>query len=269
MKRPGIITLLTDFGLVDPYLAMMKGVILSINPDAVIVDISHSISTGGILQAAEMIRETYPFFPKGAVHLAVVDPGVGTGRRLLGVEADGHFFVGPDNGIFWPIIKDCREPVVMQLTEERYFLPHITSTFHGREVFAPVAAHLSLEEDLLQMGVRIYDPIELTMSSPYISNDVLCGEITRIDNFGNLITNIPKQGLEDFLKKSGPVISIGNLEIRKLDNTYFDVEEGEPLALINSSDLLEIAVNLGRASEYAGINRDEIIGTEVRVSRGG
>jgi S-adenosyl-L-methionine hydrolase (adenosine-forming) len=268
MKRSGIITLLTDFGLVDPYLAMMKGVILSINPDAVIIDVSHSIMTGGIAQAADMIRETYLFFPKGTVHVAVVDPGVGSGRRLLGVEAEGHFFVGPDNGVFWPVIKDSGEATVIQLTEKRYFLPHVASTFHGREVFAPVAAHISLGADLTEMGERIFDPIEINPPSPYIASEVLHGEITRIDNFGNLITNIREQGLEDFLGKSTPVISVGDLEINTLHKTYFDVEEGEPLALINSSGVLEIAVNLGRASEYAGINRDEIIGAEIRVSKG-
>ena len=268
MKRSGIITLLTDFGLVDPYLAMMKGVILSINPNAVIVDVSHSIMTGGIAQASEMIRETYPFFPEGTVHVTVVDPGVGSGRRLLGVEAEGHFFVGPDNGVFWPIIKDSGKATVIQLTEKRYFLPHVTSTFHGREVFAPIAAHLSLGEDLNKMGEQIFDPVEINPPSPYIANEILHGEITRIDNFGNIITNIRKQGLEDFLENSAPVIAIGDIKIRKLDNTYLDVEEGTPLALINSSGVLEIAVNLGRASEYAGINRDEIIGAEIRVSKG-
>jgi S-adenosyl-L-methionine hydrolase (adenosine-forming) len=267
MKRSGIITLLTDFGLVDPYLAMMKGVILSINPHAVIVDVSHSIMTGGIAQASGMISETYSFFPKGTVHVAVVDPGVGSGRRLLGVDVGGHFFVGPDNGVFWPLIKDSNEAVVIQLTEKGYFLPHITSTFHGREVFAPVAAHISRGEDLKKMGVRIFDPVEIRIPSPYIANEILHGEITRVDNFGNLITNIRQQGMDEFLGNSKPVISIGDLEITTLRNTYLDVEEGEPLALINSSGLLEIAVNLGRASEYADIDRDEIIGAEIRISK--
>lgn len=267
MKPSGIITLLTDFGIIDPYLAMMKGVILSINPDAVLIDVSHSIMTGAIAQASGMIRETYPFFPEGTVHVAVVDPGVGSERRLLGVEAEGHLFVGPDNGVFWPVIRDCKDAVIIQLTETRYFLPHITSTFHGREVFAPVAAHLSLGEDLLQMGPRIYDPVSIDMPSPYTKDNKLHGEVTRIDNFGNLITNIRKQGLEEFLKNSQPVIRVGDIEIRKINKTYLDVEEGLPIALINSSGLLEIAVNLGRASEYTGINRDEIIGATVTISR--
>jgi S-adenosyl-L-methionine hydrolase (adenosine-forming) len=268
MKPSGIITLLTDFGLIDPYLAMMKGVILSINPGAVIVDVSHSIMTGRIAQAADMERETYRYFPKGTVHVAVVDPGVGSVRRRLCIEAYGHFFVGPDNGIFWPIIKDNMEVTVIQLSENSmYFMPHVSSTFHGREVFAPIAAHLSLGKDFMEMGTPIDNPVEISMPLPHIINDVLYGEIMHIDNFGNIITNIRKQALEDFLQNSNPVISIGDLVIGKLDNVYFDVEEGEPLALINSSGRLEIAVNLGRASEYTGINRDEIIGNVVSVSR--
>lgn len=268
MKPSGIITLTTDFGLVDPYLAMMKGVILSINPNAVIVDISHSVMTGKVVQASDILRETYPFFPKGTIHVAVVDPGVGSERRLLGVEAGGHFFVGPDNGIFWTMIRDDKEAIAIQLTEQKYFLPHVTRTFHGREVFAPVAAHLSMGEDLLQMGVRINDPVEITLPSPQIIDDVLHGEITRVDNFGNLISNISKNALVEFLRKSDPIIFIGNIEIRSINNTYFDVEQGEPLALINSSGLLEIAVNLGRASEYAGINKEEIVGTVIKVLKG-
>jgi len=131
-----------------------------------------------------------------------------------------------------------------------------------------VAAYISMGEDLNKMGEQIFDPVEINPPSPYIANEVLHGEITRIDNFGNLITNIRKQGLEDFLEESTPIIAIGDIEITELHNTYLDVEEGEPLALINSSGVLEIAVNLGRASEYAGINRDEITGAEIRVSKG-
>jgi len=258
---------LTDCGLIDPYLAMMKGVILSINRDAVIVDVSHSIMTGRIAQAADMVRDTYLYFPKGTVHVAVVDPGVGSDRRRLCIEAHGHFFVGPDNGIFWPVIKDTDATVIQLAEDSMYFLPHVTSTFHGREVFAPVAAHLSLGNDIHGMGAPIQDPVEIGMPLPHVINGILYGEIMHIDNFGNIITNITKKTLEDFLQDSGPIISIGDLDIRRIDNIYFDVEEGAPLALINSSGRLEIAVNLGRASEYTGIHRDQIIGNVVSVSR--
>jgi S-adenosyl-L-methionine hydrolase (adenosine-forming) len=269
MKPSGIITLLTDFGLADSYVAMMKGVILSINPKAVLVDISHSVPTGLIVRGAEILRESYPFFPEGTVHLAVIDPGVGTGRRLLGIEAEGQFFVGPDNGIFWPVIKDCKDAVIISLTESRYFLSRITSTFHGRDVFAPVAAHLSLGEDIFRMGERVDDPCRINLPTQYITDNILYGEVTRVDNFGNLITNIHKQELEDFLKDAGPVISVGDLELRSISRTYLDVEKGEPVAIINSSDMLEIAVNLGRAWAYAGISGEQLAGSIVKIKRGG
>jgi S-adenosyl-L-methionine hydrolase (adenosine-forming) len=267
MKPSGIITLLTDFGLSDPYVAMMKGVILSINPDAVLVDISHSIPVGRIVQGAEMIIDSYPFFPKGTVHLVIVDPGVGSGRRLLGIEANGHFFVGPDNGIFWPMIKDRRNTAIINLTGKRYFLPQVTTTFHGRDIFAPVAAHLSMGEDLFRMGEKIIDPVKITIPSCHITDDVLYGEISRVDNFGNIITSIHGKELESFLKNDDPNIFIGDLELLRISRTYLDVEEGEPLALINSSGMLEIAVNLGRASEFTGIRKEELIGSKVRIKR--
>jgi S-adenosylmethionine hydrolase len=267
MKRSGIITLTTDFGLVDPYLAMMKGVILSINDKANIVDINHHIMAGSIIQAAGMIRDTFPFFPEGTVHVAVVDPGVGSDRRLIVLEAGGHLFVGPDNGIFWPVIADYKKTVIVHLTENRYFHPRITPTFHGRDVFAPVAAHLSLGVDPAKMGPVIKDPVKLSSPRPHKIDDILYGQVMRVDNFGNLITNISNEDIESFLKKAKPIIHIGNLEIKELNNIYSDVEKGEPLALIDSSNLLEIAVNLGRAAEYVEIDPGEILGSAVKVSR--
>lgn len=269
MKRSGIVTLLTDFGLTDPYVAMMKGVILSINPRARIVDISHHIRAGSILHGSTLIRETYPYFPEGTVHVAVVDPGVGSERRVIGLETDGHLFVGPDNGIFWPVIEGNRDRKIFSLTEEKYFLPHVTGTFHGREIFAPVAAHLSLGVDLEKIGEEIEDPMELSSPAPYIRDNILHGQVLRIDNFGNLITNIRGDDLKDYLKNLNPIIQIGNLRIEKVDKIYSEVEKGEPLAIINSSELLEVAVNLGRASEYVGMDRREIIGSAVHVKRVG
>ena len=267
MNTSGIITITTDFGLSDPYVAMMKGVILSINPDACLVDISHQIRAGSIFQAASLVFETYPFFPGGTVHLAVIDPGVGSDRRLIGLKSEGHFFIGPDNGIFWPVIEEHQETIIIHLTENRFFLPSVSHTFHGREVFAPVAGHLSLGVDLTLMGPRINNPVELNIPMPQIKEDILYGQVMRVDNFGNLITNIHRRELELFLESVQPVIKVGDLLIEKLSHIYADTEQGEPLALINSSDLLEIAVNLGRATDYLGMDSGETIGAEVKVSR--
>ena len=268
MEPSRIITLTTDFGLLDPYVAMMKGVILSIHPKARIVDISHQIRAGSIIRAASFLHEAFSFFPKGTIHVAVVDPGVGTDRRLIGLEAREHFFVGPDNGIFWPIIEDYEEARIIHLTDRVYFRPPPTShTFHGRDVFAPVAAHLSLGVDLEKMGARIDDPLTLLYPKPKEKGDTLYGEITRVDNFGNLITNIHSRDLDLFLDSAHPVIEVGDLVIEKLSPIYADVEQGESLALINSSNWLEIAVHLGRASQYIGLGTEEIIGAEVRVKK--
>jgi len=265
-KPSGIITLISDFGLSDPYVAMMKGVILSINPDARLVDISHLIGVGSIFQAARLICEAFHYFPEGTVHLAVVDPGVGSERRLIGLEAEAHFFVGPDNGVFWPVIRDHKGKVV-HLIESRYFLHSVSHTFHGREIFAPIAAHLSLGVDLEMMGTLIKDPVELSLPSPQFKKGILTGQIIRMDNFGNLITNIGRTEFERFISSIQPVIEVGNLVIKRLCRIYAEAEEGEPLALINSSNLLEIAVNMGRASEYIGVDPEEIIGTVVKVGK--
>jgi len=267
MKASGIITLITDFGLRDPYVAMMKGVILSINPSARLIDISHQIRVGSILQGASIIRETFPFFPSGTVHIAVIDPGVGSDRRSIAIKSENQFFVGPDNGLFWPAINDKKGVKIIHLTESRYFLEHVTYTFHGREVFAPVAAYLSLGIDVEKMGPIVKDPVQLNLPKPKKREGTLYGQVIRMDNFGNLITNIHHTELEAFLESSQPIIEVGNLFIKNLSQIYSDASEGEPLALINSSNFLEIAVNLGRASEYLGMDSGEIIGTQVKLKK--
>jgi S-adenosylmethionine hydrolase len=242
-------------------------VVLSINPGARLVEISQDIDPGSVLQAASLLRETFIYFPSGTVHLAVVDPGVGGDRRPIAVEAAGHLFVGPDNGIFWPIICDHQETKTVHLTERKYFLPHVSSTFHGRDLFSPVAAHLSAGVTPEGMGAEINDPVELALPTPQRKGGILYGEIVRMDNFGNLITNIHRRELDHFLKSEHPVIKVGNLVTKRLGHVYSDAEEGEALALMNSSDWLEIAVNLGRASEDTGIDSAKIIGAVVKVEK--
>jgi hypothetical protein len=183
------------------------------------------------------------------------------------LQAGAHFFVGPDNGLFWPVFRDFEGTKAVELTQSRYFLPNVTSTFHGREVFAPVAAHLSLGLSLESFGPTVEDLTKLSVPQPYLQGEVLCGQIIRVDNFGNLVTNITGRELLDFLKSDPPRIEAGNLVIRKLSRIYADCEDGEPLALINSSNLLELAVKLGRASEYIGLRDGEIVGALVKVSK--
>lgn len=263
MKQSSIITLTTDFGQRDPYVAIMKGVILSINPSARIVDITHGISPGSIQEGSTIIKEAYRYFPPGTIHVGVVDPGVGGKRRPIAVVSEGHFFVGPDNGLFWPIIEAHPRTEVIHLTEKSYWMAAISSTFHGRDIFAPVAAHLSREIDPYLLGENIDNPI--TLIHPFVrrEHDLLVGEVIRVDHFGNLITNITVEELREFLSSEGPIVTIGDLALKGIRTAYSDVSSGEPLALIGSSNLLEIAVNRGSAVEKLG---DECgIGAKVIV----
>ena len=263
-----IITLLTDFGLRDPYVGIMKGVILSINPDARIIDISHMVKAGSIIHGAGLLQETYTFFPKGTIHVVVVDPGVGGDRRPILVKTKDHLFIGPDNGLFWPIITTHHQSEVIHLTEIKYFLSNISSTFHGRDIFAPVAAHLSLGVDPLKMGSIISNPVPLHLPTPEQKDDILSGQVMRVDRFGNLITNIHIKDIEEFLGTGPPIIRAGKLTIRGICRTYSEVNTGETLALIGSSSYLEIAVNQGRACDCISINLENIIGTKVEVNKG-
>ncbi len=267
MNPSGIITLLTDFGLSDPYVGVLKGVILNINPFARLVDITHDISPGSIQDAAYVLLKSHDYFPRGTVHLAVVDPGVGSSRRPIAVQTGGHFFVGPDNGLFQPIIKRFPSSKMVHLQEERYFLPKISGTFHGRDIFAPVAAHLSLSVDLVRLGPLIDDPFPLSISQPKRNGHVLIGEVLRVDHFGNLITNLLRETLEPFVGKSRVAIRIGNLHIDGIRRNYSEAEPGEVMALMGSDDCLEIAVNLGRACDLDELGHRSPEGSPVELKR--
>ena len=267
MKLSGIVTLLTDFGLEDPYVGMMKGVILTVNPAARIIDIGHHVKAGSVAQAAGIIQETYPYFPKGTVHVTVVDPGVGSERRPMLLIARSHLFIGPDNGVFWPILDACKDVKIIHLMETKYFLPHVSETFHGRYIFAPVAGHLSQGVDPLDMGPAIHDPVQLKLPLPYRKGGSLYGRIIRVDHFGNLITNIRYKEIEGFLGDSRPVIRLGDLLIEGMLKTYAETAKGQLLALFGSSGYLEIGVNLGRAADHFGLDDTKIIGMEVEVNR--
>ena len=263
MIPSGIITLTTDFGQRDPYVAMMKGVILSINPHARIVDITHQIAAGAIAEAGTILKDAHRFFPSGTVHLGVVDPGVGSPRRPIALVAENHFFVGPDNGLFWPLIEADRQCHVIHLTHKRYWMNKISATFHGRDIFAPVAAHLSQGVDPFLMGETIDDPMPLQVPLPRMEGSALVGEIVRIDHFGNLITNITREHLAPFLESRDLTIRIGEFVLNTLSTTYSDVPEAQPLALIGSSNALEIAVNRGNAAHDLG--GEFRVGTTVLV----
>ncbi|MBW1729486.1 MAG: SAM-dependent chlorinase/fluorinase [Deltaproteobacteria bacterium] len=266
-RGTAFITLLTDFGLTDPYVGIMKGVILGINPKACIVDISHQIDPGHILQASFILKEAFPYFPKGTIHTIVVDPGVGSERRAILLVTEDYLFVAPDNGLLWPIISEHKNGKVIHLTEARFFRPCISDTFHGRDIFAPVAAHLSLGQEPFDMGPIINDPLPLRIPEPKRRGHQLEGQVIRIDRFGNLITNIDKKALEELLQGRDCIVQVGSIQIKGVSRTYADVSSGKELVLIGSSEHLEIAVNQGNARERLGPRPSGAIGARVVIKR--
>lgn len=265
-KKHSIITLTTDFGTRDPYVGAVKGAILTVNPSVSIVDITHEIGPGDLIQAAFTIKEIYPYFPKGTIHVAVIDPGVGGPRRPMAAKVKGHVFVGPDNGIFWKVMEEGGIYKAYHLTEEAFFLPNISSTFHGRDVFAPVAGHISKGVPLERLGRPISNPVPLRMDGPRKEGGVLLGEVVRVDHFGNIITNITLEDLRSFAAETEAIrIEVGSIRLEGTKRTYCDAPQGAPLALFGSSGLLEIAVNRGSACQMAGIRPGER--SLIRISK--
>lgn len=262
---PGIITITTDFGQADPYVAIMKGVILTINPHVKLVDITHEIPAGSIQTGATIIKEAYTWFPKGTIHLCVIDPGVGGNRRPILISADDHFFVGPDNGLFWPIHELKADIKIINLTERKYWLTDVSSTFHGRDIFAPVSAHLSLGARPSLFGETTSNLTTLSYPAPYEKKGRLVGHVIRVDNFGNLITNITEQRLKAFTAAKDFVIKVAGITVRQISHSYHDVSKGNSLALIGSSNCLEIAINIGRASRHLNNKNNRV--TEVVIEK--
>lgn len=253
-----VITLLSDFG--DVYPASMKGVILSINPEAIIVDISHSVPPQDVRAGAFMLITCAGYFPPDTVYIAVVDPGVGTARRKLAIKVESpaygtHYFIGPDNGLLIPAAKSMGEPEVYEITNTELFRKSISSTFHGRDVFAPVGAHISKGLKIGDVGKRIFDFVTLDFGKGKKKNGSLEGRIIFIDSFGNIVTNIPSE-MVDF--QPGDVLEIEKKRIL-FNISYGFCEKGEPLVLIGSHGYLEIAVNQGNAALFFNKKQDEEI----------
>jgi S-adenosylmethionine hydrolase len=242
MKR--IITLTTDFGLQDHYIGAMKGVILAINPDVTIVDITHKVPRQDIFKGAFILRNFYRYFFRGTIHIVVVDPGVGGGRKPIALEADDNIFIGPDNGVFTFVYRESRSVRSFEISNPKYILPDLCSTFHGRDIFAPAAAHVSLGISMEDLGKNVKKPVTISIKKPEAQGDVIIGEVIYTDHFGNLITNIPAD-----LIKPRSRIYIGETIINGISKSYADVPKGVLLASFGSSGFLEISVNQGRASE--------------------
>lgn len=248
-----IVTLTTDFGARDPYVASMKGVILSICENAQIVDLSHDIGAQDIFEAALFIAEASRWFPRGAVHCVVVDPGVGTARLPIAARASGQYFVCPDNGILTFIAKASPLDEVRSITDPSFMLESISATFHGRDIFAPAAAHLASGASYRSAGERLHTLTLLDV--PGVGRDVAnmaCGIVMHVDRFGNAITNIHRADLPERAKAS---VHFSGAVIDAISETYGDVPDGSPVALFGSSDYLEIAVHRGNAGERFDLRR--------------
>lgn len=252
---PKVISLLTDFGLVDGYVGIMHGVILSICPDAQIVDISHGIPAQNVRHAAYVLHISYPYFPKGTVHVIVVDPGVGSERRAIAVHTSGGYFVAPDNGVLSYVL--AREQVLeaVELTNSRYWLPQVSATFHGRDVFSPVGAHLLRGVPINELGRPVSNLVTFPIPTAERQLDGrLRGHVLHIDRFGNIITNIRQ---EELPHDGNVAVRIRDRLIQGVRATYAAVPEGEWVALIGSEGLLEIAVRNGNAAQQLGVQTGE------------
>ena len=245
-----IVTLTSDFGTADGYVASMKGVLLNLCPDARLVDISHDVPPHEILPTALIIEATAPYFPTGTVHLVVVDPGVGSRRRALAVSAAGHFFVGPDNGVFTPFLQEDVLAGVVAVEEERFRLRPFSSTFHGRDLFAPAAAHLARGADYRSLGPAVENPVKFPWPRPSVDGDEVAGVVLHVDHFGNCITSIKE---EDLPAWEAYYVRCCKVDFGLLKRHYAEVVSGAPLALINSMGRVELAIAQGNASVALGI----------------
>lgn len=251
-----VITLLSDFGSCDYFVGAVKGVMLSLNPEISFVDISHEIPPQDIFTGAFTLGQAYSFFPQGTIHFAVVDPGVGTARKALAATAAGHYFVAPDNGILTCIMEANEDFVAYEITADHYFRKPVSATFHGRDVFAPVAAWISRGIELHQLGPVLQSPVRLQIPALKRVRDALIqGTVLAVDRFGNLITNLKTEDLSMPFR-----MLAGQREITALRKTYGEGTPGELIVVPGSAGFLEIAVTGGSAAAMLGMKAGAPIG---------
>ena len=263
MSSP-IITLTTDYGFNDYLVGTLKGVILKINPDATIVDVTHSVAPYDVMDGALAIAAAYRYFPPKTIHVVIVDPGVGSERRPLLVSGETQLFVAPDNGVLSLVYENETYLTVRSITAEHYFIQPVSRTFHGRDVFAPVAAWLSKTWQMSSFGEEIQDFKRFSLPKPRVAEGQLNGLVLRVDTFGNLMTNFTPADLPDMTTKDGKLrIQVGDKEVNRLVGTFTEGEPGEPVAMIGSSGFIEIVVNKGNASRTLGANRGAAVAIPI------
>jgi len=250
-SNSGIITLTSDFGSQDYYVSAMKAVILGISPQVRLVDISHDLPPQDIMAGAWVLKNTAFLYPPGTIHLAVIDPGVGSTRRPVLVRVRDHYFVGPNNGLF-SLVVESEEHRVFELSSSKYWRDEVSPTFHGRDIFAPVAAWLSRGEAPEQFGSELEELTTYRWAKPIADDEGIQGWIMHIDRFGNLITNIPQSFIQKYDRISSYKIYVGNTILKSISDSFSDVPDGEAVALIGSSGMLEVAINKGNAERMLG-----------------
>ena len=263
MAQQRIITLTTDFGTQDHYVGTMKGVILSVNPDATIVDITHSVQAFDVLDGAITIAQAYRYFPPDTVHMVIVDPGVGTSRRPIVVTAEKHMFLAPDNGVLSMVYERETRLSVRNATAEHYFLQPVSTTFHGRDVFARIAGYMSKGVEAAKFGDEVTDFVRFATPKPKAINDrMVRGVALKVDKFGNIITNITPQDVPALFRPEPPPfkIMIGTHEITKIKTNYAEGAPGEVFGVLGSMGYLEVAANRGSASEHLSSGKGSEVG---------
>jgi S-adenosylmethionine hydrolase len=259
-----IITLLTDFGTEDYFVGAMKGVILTRSPEAVIVDITHAIPPQDVQAGAFTLSAVYSDFPPGSIHLAVVDPGVGSDRRPLLIEGADYLFVGPDNGLFSIVLDRIPGAKVRHATNTDFFLPNRSSTFHGRDIFAPLAAALAHGARLEKLGPIIQDPVRLAFTEcEFLVDGTIVGRVIHVDHFGNCVTNIAWKRLPHFLTPQPFFLRVKEYEIHPLLRSYSEAaaEQDAPFVIVGSAGFLEISLNCSSAARELNI----AVGDPVRL----
>ena len=260
--RP-VVAFLTDFGTRDHYAGVMKGVVLSIVPDITVVDVTHELPPHDLAAAAYELAATYKYFPAGTIFVTVVDPGVGSARRGIAVEAGDWKFVAPDNGVLTMVLREIAPKKAVELTERRYARPTISRTFEGRDRFAPAAAFLAKGIALTALGRPAHDLVQLDLPSMEETREEITGAVVRVDRFGNAITNIDRKAFDRLAAGRTVVIEAAGEPVERMVATYADIAIGEVCALFGSTDHLELASQSGSAAELRTLR----FGTGVRVKR--
>ena len=252
--RP-VVALLTDFGTQDHYAGTMKGVVLGICPDVTLVDITHDIPVHDVMAASLELAAAYRYFPPGTIFLVVVDPGVGSVRRGVAVDAGDYRFVAPDNGVLTGVLREMAPKRVVELTERRYARPTVSRTFEGRDRFAPAAAWIAKGIQLTALGRSVSNVHRLEIPEPRLRDDSIEGLVLRVDRFGNLVTNIDRRAVDKLAQGGAVQIVASGTPIARLVTTYAEIQPGEVCALFGSTDQLELAANSGRAAERLALSR--------------